>query len=46
MICIKCKKQLLPEMECYIISAVIMKANEDYERESDVAVVCMDCYNL
>jgi hypothetical protein len=43
--CAKCKKGIFPEMEAYIISAVIMKEKDDYERTTDVACLCDDCYN-
>ena len=44
--CSKCIKGIFPEMECYIVSAVIMKENDDYERENDVACLCEACYKL
>jgi hypothetical protein len=42
--CSKCNKGLFPEMEGYMISSIIVKENNDYERTADVECLCEECY--
>jgi hypothetical protein len=42
--CSKCNDGIFPEMEAYMVSSIIMKENDDYERTEDVTCVCENCF--
>jgi len=44
-VCKKCGKAMVKDIEGYMISSIIMKENNDYERTADVECLCEDCYN-
>lgn len=41
--CSICKRMLVPEERCYVLTYCVVMEDGDYEREEDAEIYCLDC---